>query len=92
MATTRFCKWPPNAELAAVAYEAECTEQFVLMAPSETQWGYVREDKNGNWTVPMLGPPFEWGLPPEPVGEPASCALLRAGAVVVETPEWPIEE
>lgn len=88
--STLFVKFPPNAEAKAIAYEAECTARLVETFPTETQWAVVRVDQNGNWVVPLYGPPWEHVLG-EPVPEPASCAALRVDGVVVLTPEWPAE-
>lgn len=90
--STLFCKWPANGQLDAEAYEAECTVEYVLMSEEiGGRWALVREDRNGNWTVPLYGPPWSFdGV--SPIGEPASCAALRVDAVVVETPEWPEED
>lgn len=86
--STLFCKWPPTDQAKAIAYNDECTAQNPDVG---SIWGNVREDKNGNWTVPLLGPPWSYdGV--NVVAEPPSCALLRVDAVVVETPEWPIVE
>lgn len=89
---TLFCKWTPSEQAKAVAYEAECTAQYRIAASLPSgKWALVREDKNGNWTVPLLGPPWSWdGVSSFP--EPASCLALRVDAVVVETPEWPVVE
>lgn len=87
--STRFCKWPPTEQAKAIAYNDECTAQSPDVG---SVWGNVREDKNGNWTVPLLGPPWSYdGVNVFP--EPASCAALRVDAVVVDTPEFPeVEE
>lgn len=83
--STLFCKWPPSEQGKAEAYEAECTAQNPDVGAT---WALVREDRNGNWTVPLLGPPWSYdGINAFP--EPASCAALRVDAVVVQTPEWP---
>lgn len=90
--STRFVKFPPTAQADAIAYEAECRIYYrVLVSEPDGVWGNVREDRNGNWTVPLYGPPWSWdGI--NTVPEPPSCAAARASGVVVETPEWPIEE
>lgn len=86
--STLFCKWPPTEQAKAIAYNDECTVQNPDVG---SVWGNVRQDKNGNWTVPLLGPPWSFdGVTTFP--EPPTCAALRVDAVVVETPEWPIEE
>lgn len=94
---TLFCKWPGNSLAAAEAYKAEADaryEEFLSNAGFPEPgaiWALIREDKNGNWTVPLFGPPWSHdGI--NPVAEPGSCAALRADAVVVETPEWPLVE
>jgi hypothetical protein len=94
---TLFCKWPSNDEASANAYKAECDaeyEAFIANAGFPEPgaiWALVREDKNGNWTVPLFGPPWAHdGV--NPITEPSSCAALRVDAVVVETPEWPGED
>ena len=88
---TYFVKWPANQQAAAIAYEAECDVQLRIMTGDPVdQWGYVRPDANGKWTVPLYGPPWVWGGVEVP--EPPSCATLRAGAEVAETPNWPIVE
>lgn len=89
---TLFCKWPAPNKPAADAYNAECAVQYgVLTSEANAAWAIVREDANGNWTVPLLGPPWFYQQP-EDFEEPASCLALRANAVVVATPEWPVEE
>jgi len=91
--TTKFVKFPPAAQVAAQAYCDECTnQQFAATAGMETLWYVPREDRNGNWTVALYGPPYQYGMPLVEVAEPASCAALRADAVVVDTPEWPDPE
>lgn len=88
---TLFCKWPPAEKSGADVYKAECDTQFAAITNEPGGvWALVREDKNGNWTVPLFGPP--WPSAEDPVSEPPSCAALRADAVVVETPEWPEPE
>lgn len=84
--TTLFCKWPESDKAKADAYLAECNIQN---PDTGATWALVRQDRNGNWTVPLLGPPwvYDGGVP---FPEPETCAALRADAVVVETPEWPI--
>lgn len=82
--STRFCKWPPTEQAKAVAYNDECTTQSPDVG---SVWGNIREDRNGNWTVPLLGPPWSFnGVSAFP--EPASCALLRADAVTVYGAEF----
>ncbi len=88
--TTLFVKFPPTDEAKAIAYEAECSEELHAAYPEETVWYVPRQDKNGNWTVALYGPPFKIGG--VEVSEPPSCAALRVDAVVVETPEWQEEE
>jgi hypothetical protein len=86
---TLFCKWPPQDQAKALAYNAECSAQYELLTSEENAvWANVRVDQNGNWTVPLLGPPWFF-IAPNDFEEPASCAALRVDAVVVETPEWP---
>lgn len=87
--STLFVKFPPNAQAKAIAYEAECTARLHETYPAETQWAVVKVDQNGNWVVPLYGPPWECGA--VVVEEPASCAALRVDGVVVATPEWPVE-
>lgn len=85
---TLFCKWPAQDEAKAQAYNDECTVQN---PDAGAIWSNVRLDRNGNWTVALLGPPWSFdGVVPFP--EPPSCAILREAAVVVETPEWPLVE
>ena len=89
---TKFAKWNPDNAAAAAAYLAEANAQYAEMTgvPGDL-WSIVRLDRNGNHTVPLLGPP--WVLDVAEVEEPPSCALLRIGAVVVDFPEWPeVEE
>lgn len=82
---TRFCKWPPQDRAKATAYNNECTARNPDIGST---WALSREDKNGNWTVPLLGPPWSYdGV--NVFAEPASCAALRVDAVIVETAEWP---
>ena len=90
---TLFCKWPPNDQTSAQAYLDECDAQLAIaIGEPGAKWANApREDQNGNWTVALLGPPWKWQLG-TPFAEPASCAALREDAVVVETPEWPVEE
>jgi len=97
--STKFVKFPPEKEADAIAYEAECTAQLRLLTGEVDGRWYVnpvtgapggRPDRNGNWTVALYGPPWVWNV--AEVEEPASCALLRADAVVVDFPEWPVEE
>lgn len=86
--STLFVKFPPHAQADAIAYNDECT---VHNPDVGATWGNVRVDRNGNWTVPLLGPPWSYdGV--NTVPEPPSCAALRVDAVVVEASEWPIEE
>jgi len=88
--STLFCKWPAADKAGADAYNAECAAQYeALTSEPDAVWAIVREDRNGNWTVPLLGPPWFY-MVADDFAEPASCAALRVGAVVVETPEWPI--
>jgi hypothetical protein len=83
---TLFCKWPEADQAKALAYNAECTAQNPDVGAT---WANVRQDRNNNWTVPLLGPPWSFdGVTPFP--EPASCLVLRVDAVVVEAPEWPV--
>lgn len=91
--STLFCKWPANDKAGADAYNAECAVQYgILTSEDPAVWANVRVDANGNWTVPLLGPPWFY-LVPEDYEEPASCLALRGSAVVVEHPEWPpVEE
>lgn len=85
---TLFCKWPSQDQAKANAYNDECTAQNPDLGAT---WALVRQDQNGNWTVPLLGAPWSFdGV--TPFDEPASCAALREDAVVVETPEWPVLE
>jgi len=93
--STLFVKHPPADQAGSIAYCNECNaryEQFLSdnSAPEPGAIWYIpREDKNGNWTVALFGPPWSWdGI--NTVPEPASCAALRVDAVVVETPEWPV--
>lgn len=89
---TLFCKWPPAEKSAADAYNDECSAQYeALTGEPNAVWAIVREDKNGKWTVPLLGPPWFY-IEPADFEEPPSCAALRVGALVVETPEWPVIE
>jgi hypothetical protein len=89
---TKFVKFPPDQKTKADAYNDECAVHYsALVSEPGGLWAIVREDRNGNWTVPLYGPPWEWVLG-TPVAEPASCAVLRADAVVVDFPEWPAEE
>lgn len=85
---TLFCKWPVHDEAKAIAYNLECTAQN---PDTGATWALVRQDKNENWTVPLLGPPWSFDGISE-FQEPVSCAALRADAVIVETPEWPLIE
>ena len=89
--STKFVKWPPEQQAKAVAYEAECSVQLRIMTgePSDI-WYIPREDRNGNWTVALYGPPWIWDQAEVP--EPPSCAALRVDGVVVDFPEWPVEE
>lgn len=89
---TLFCKWPPANKAGADAYNAECRDQYELLTSElNATWSICREDANGNWTVPLLGPPWFY-IVPEDFDEPPTCLALRGDAVVVATPEWPIEE
>lgn len=94
--STKFVKFPPEKQADAIAYEAECRVQLKAMMAANNQpepdaiWYIPRQDRNGNWTVALYGPPWVWLT--EVVEEPASCAALRADAVVVDYPEWPVEE
>jgi hypothetical protein len=90
--STLFVKFPPTDQVAATAYNDECGVHLRAMTGEvDGIWGLVRVDRNGNWTVPLYGPPWSWdGV--NTVAEPPSCAALRVTAVVVETPEWPIED
>lgn len=88
---TLFCKWPAAEKAKADAYNDECGDQYeALTSEVNAIWSIVRADKNGNWTVPLLGAPWFY-LVPNDFTEPASCLPLRADAVVVETPEWPLD-
>ena len=87
--STLFCKWPANDKTSADAYNAECAIQYGIPTSEDPAvWAVVREDANGNWTVPLLGPPW-FHMVPDDFEEPASCLALRTNAVVVEHPEWP---
>lgn len=87
---TKFCKWPPEQQVAADAYNAECAVQYgILTSEDPATWAINRIDANGNWTVPLLGPPWFY-IAPEDFEEPPTCAALRGNAVVVDTPEWPV--
>ena len=89
---TLFCKWPADDKAKADAYNDECSVQYeALTSEVDAIWAIVREDANGNWTVPLLGPPWFY-ISPGDFQEPASCFALRGDAVVVATPEWPVEE
>lgn len=94
---TLFCKWPANQKGGADTYKAVCDAAYedfldVNGAPEPGAiWALVREDKNGNWTVPLFGPPWSFdGI--NPISEPAACLSAREDAVVVESPEWPEPE
>ncbi len=90
--STLFCKWPANAKANADTYNDECATQYAdLTSEVGAIWAIVREDANGNWTVPLLGPPWFYVVEGDFV-EPASCLALRGDAVVVAAPEWPVEE
>lgn len=85
---TLFCKWPPAEKDSADAYNAECAVRYGRLTAEEgAVWSIVREDANGNWTAPLLGPPWFHATEGD-FEEPASCLALRSGAVVVATPEW----
>lgn len=95
--STLFCKWPPENEAGAIAYKAVADAAYEQMLSDEgypepgAVWGLIRLDKNGNHTIPLFGPPWSFdGV--NPITEPAACAAARVDAVVVETPEWPVEE
>lgn len=90
--STLFVKFPPANETGAIAYCNECNARYAELVSEENGIWYIpHEDVNGNWTIALFGPPWEWVLG-VPVSEPASCAALRVDGVVVEHPEWPIEE
>jgi len=83
--STLFCKWPAPDRAKAEAYNDECTVQNPDIGAT---WSNVRDDRNGNWTVPLLGAPWSFdGI--NAFAEPSSCLALRGDAVVVENPEWP---
>lgn len=87
---TKFCKWPPENKAAADAYVAACNVAFrVITGEADGIWYISKADANGNWTVAMLAPPWEYIIG-VPFTEPPACALAREGAVVVDTPEWPV--
>lgn len=89
---TLFCKWPPAEKVAADAYNTQCSLEYEALTGEENAvWAVVREDANGNWTVPLLGPPWYF-IEPGDFEEPAACLALRADAVGVATPEWPVPE
>lgn len=89
---TLFCKWPANDKAGADAYAAQCAIDYGLLSGEENAiWAISRADQNGNWTVPLLGPPWCYVIPGD-FEESASCLALRGDAVVVATPEWPDEE
>lgn len=89
---TLFCKWPPADKAKADAYNAECRDQYELLTSEVNAiWAIVREDANGNWTVPLLGPPWFYMFEND-FAEPPTCLALRGDAVVVATPEWPVVE
>ena len=94
--STRFVKWPPEKQAEAIAYEAECRAQYKIMVADagtpepDAIWYIPRQDRNGNWTVALYGPPWVWDV--AEVAEPPSCATLRVDAVIVDFPEWPDEE
>lgn len=90
--STLFVRFPPTDQVDAQAYCNECNARYAdLVSEPGALWYIPREDKHGNWTVALFGPPWEWIIG-TPVPEPSSCAALRVEAVVVETPEWPEEE
>ena len=89
---TLFCKWPVADRVGAEAYTAECAVQYeALTSEPGADWAVVREDANGNWTVPLLGAPWFYQAAGD-FEEPVACLALRADAVVVATPEWPASE
>jgi hypothetical protein len=90
--STKFVKFPPEQQVAAQAYCTACSVAYsALVGEVGGIWAIIRQDKNNNWTVPLFGQPWEW-VTGTPVAEPANCLALRADAVVVDTPEWPVEE
>lgn len=87
---TFYCKWPPERQAEAAAYDAEA----VLQAQQDSGdpsagWMAPREDQNGNWTVAYYGPPGSIDGINDLVETPVLLAL-RQDAVIVETPEWPV--
>lgn len=89
---TLFCKWPANDKVGADAFAAQCSIEYgLLTGEANATWAIVCEDANGNWTVPLLGAPWFYMVPGD-FEEPTSCLALRGDAVVVATPEWPVEE
>ncbi len=90
--TTLFCKWPANDKAGADAYNAQCGIEYGILGGEENaQWYVPREDVNGKWVVALMGPPWEF-IVNQYYAEEASCAALRVGIEVSETPDWPIEE
>lgn len=94
---TPFCKWPANDQAGANNYKAVCDAEYEAFLEDNNApepgaiWALVREDKNGNWAVPLFGPPWSWdGV--NAISEPAACLAARADAVVVDSPEWPEPE
>ena len=88
---TRFCKWPAGDRAGAEAYREACDAAFAGHEGVQgAVWAVVRPDRNGDWIAPLFGPP--WPEAAAAVVEPAACLAARAGAVVIETPDWPADD
>lgn len=87
----KFVKFPPEHLAKAQAYLDECNVHYrALVGEPEGVWSTVRLDRNGNHTVALYGPPWIWDTTEVP--EPAECAALRVDGVVVDDPEWPVDD
>lgn len=94
---TLFLQWPPEDQAAAIAYKAAADSAYEqLLADKgypepDAVWGLIRLDAGGSHVVPLFGPPWSFSGA-DPIVEPAACLAARAGAVVIEMPEWPVIE
>lgn len=81
--------FPPTKETEARAYAAWTDNNSPFLPHDPGSWAYVRNDIDGNWVVPYLGPPFEWYG--EPFPEPAGGEAMRADGELRESVVWPDE-
>jgi len=88
----RLAVFPVAKETQARAYAAWTDSHWPGAnnpADPGATFAYVRNDAFGQWVVPYLGPPFQWGG--SDFAEPAGGEAMRADGVLADEVTWPAD-